>query len=136
MSAARADVTAGIGFRSDARAEDITALVRAAFDRAGLTHSRLIALATALDRALEAPFREAAAHLTVPALGFDPGALQAVDDRVPTRSARIEAIRGVGSVAEAAALAAAGEAGELVLVRIANEGGTVTCALALSPPDA
>ena len=45
-----------------------------------------------------------------------------------TRSARIEALRGVGSLAEAAALAAAGPQGRLVLPRIASAGAT--CALA------
>jgi cobalt-precorrin 5A hydrolase len=48
---------------------------------------------------------------------------------VPTRSHRIEALRQVGSVAEAAALAAAGPGAMLLLRRIASAGAT--CALAL-----
>ncbi|WP_284247317.1 cobalamin biosynthesis protein, partial [Methylobacterium haplocladii] len=63
-------------------------------------------------------------------IGLAPEALRAVDARVPTRSARIEAQRGVGSVAEAAALAGAGPGTVLILPRIASAG--TTCALALT----
>ena len=52
-------------------------------------------------------------------------------DCVPTRSARIEALRGVGSLCEAAALACAGPGSRLALTRIAS--GSVTCALAFRP---
>ncbi|MGQ3348248.1 cobalamin biosynthesis protein [Bosea sp. (in: a-proteobacteria)] len=47
-----------------------------------------------------------------------------------TRSTRIASLYGVGSVAEAAALAAAGPGGTLVQPRIAT--ARVTCALARS----
>ncbi|WP_289016449.1 cobalamin biosynthesis protein [uncultured Methylobacterium sp.] len=55
-------------------------------------------------------------------------ALAEADVRVVTRSARIETARGIGSVAEAAALAAGGPEARLALPRITSAGAT--CALA------
>jgi cobalt-precorrin 5A hydrolase len=54
--------------------------------------------------------------------------LSAAGPRVRTQSARSLAAHGVGSVAEAAALAAAGPGATLVLERVAST--FVTCALA------
>lgn len=130
MTQSACDVVAGIGFRHAASAHEIAELVARALDAAGFDAARLHALATAEDRALDLAFRAAAERFGVPALGLAPGALRAVDARVPTRSSRIEAARGVGSLAEAAALAAAGEEAVLVLPRIA--GPVATCALALA----
>ena len=56
-------------------------------------------------------------------------ALEARDAEIVTRSARIEHLRGVGSLAEAAALAGAGDMSRLALPRIASRGAT--CALAV-----
>lgn len=109
-------------------------LVRRGLEAVGLDHNRLRALATADDRAGEPTFREAASALGCEAIGLAPDALRAVDDRVPTRSARIEADRGIGSLAEAAALAGAGESAVLVMRRITSAG--TTCALALTPDSA
>lgn len=127
----RRDVFAGVGFRHATLSDEIVALVRQGLDGAGLSESRLRVLATADDRAGEPAFREAAQILGCMAIGFAPAALRAVDDGVPTRSVRIEAERGVGSVAEAAALAGAGPGAVLTLPRIAS--GGATCALALAP---
>lgn len=79
-------------------------------------------------------FQEAAAILGVDALGIAPEDLHAVDALVPTRSARIEAARGIGSLAEAAALAGAGMGALLILPRISD--ASVTCALAQRPAKA
>jgi cobalt-precorrin 5A hydrolase len=56
--------------------------------------------------------------------------LEAADARIITRSERVLALTGVPSVAEAAALAAAGPASRLVGPRVAI--GPATCALAVS----
>jgi cobalt-precorrin 5A hydrolase len=69
---------------------------------------------------MRARLREAAAVFGLAPIALDAAALTAVDARVVTRSRRIEASRGIGSVAEAAALACAGPAARLVLPRIAS----------------
>jgi cobalt-precorrin 5A hydrolase len=121
-------LVAGIGFRRGADASEIVASIDEALAAAGATPAALIAIATALDRAGEPAIRAAAAGFGLAPTGIDAAALAACDGRVETRSPRIEALRGVGSLCEAAALAAAGPGGRLVQPRIA--GPSVTCALA------
>jgi cobalt-precorrin 5A hydrolase len=58
--------------------------------------------------------------------------LEAAADRTATKSARVAAIAGVPSVAEAAALAAGGPGARLVASRVVI--GQATCALAESAP--
>ena len=130
MTVPTRDVVAGIGFRHAARPEEIVALIERALNAADLPIARLRALATAADRAGEPVFEAVAAALAVAALGIDAVALRAVDAHVPTRSPRIEAGRGVGSLAEAAALAGAGAGATLILPRI--KAPSATCALALA----
>ncbi|MFD1300138.1 cobalamin biosynthesis protein [Methylobacterium marchantiae] len=125
----RRSLVAGIGFRHGAGADEIIALIRRALAESAQAADRLAAIATAEDRVGERPIREAAAAFGIVPTGISPSALTAVDRHVPTRSIRIEASRNVGSVAEAAALAAAGDGGILILPRIASP--AVTCALAL-----
>jgi cobalt-precorrin 5A hydrolase len=124
-------LVAGIGFRRHTEPEEIVGLVRQAL---ALVPGELQAVAAAADRAGEAALRRAAETFALVPVAVEPEALAAADARVPTRSPRIEASRGVGSVAEAAALAAAGEGAVLVLPRIASPGAT--CALAARPPEA
>jgi cobalt-precorrin 5A hydrolase len=124
-----ADCVAGIGFRHATAPAEILALVAQACAAAGLPLARLARLATAADRAGEPAIRAVAETLGRPLDAVPPEALIAVDAAVPTRSHRIEASRRVGSVAEAAALAAAGPGATLLLRRIASAGAT--CALAL-----
>lgn len=124
-------LVAGIGFRRATGPDEIVALIRLALDGIGAGPERLRALATASDRADDGALRRAAEAFGIDVIGIAEPELEAVDYRVTTRSARIEASRGVGSLAEAAALAAAGEGGRLALARIASAGAT--CALALLP---
>lgn len=131
VSAESRDIVAGIGFRHAARPEAIVALVRLALATAGLPEARLRLVSTAADRVEILPFRQAAAILGVDVLGLSPEALQSVDAHVPTRSARIEAARGIGSLAEAAALSGAGTDSFLILARISD--ASITCALAQMP---
>lgn len=124
-----ADLVAGVGFRRATPAAEIAALVERACAETGLPLARLARLATAADRAGEPAIRAAAESLGCALDAVPPEALIAMDADVPTRSHRIEALRQVGSVAEAAALAAAGPGAMLLLRRIASAGAT--CALAL-----
>jgi cobalt-precorrin 5A hydrolase len=123
------DIVAGLGFRHATTAVEIVTLIERAFTEASLPRARLARLATAADRAGEPAIRAVAEAMDCPLDAIDPDALIAVDARVPTRSQRIETSRRIGSVAEAAALAAAGAGATLLAPRIASAGAT--CALAL-----
>ncbi|MGX5773605.1 cobalamin biosynthesis protein [Methylorubrum zatmanii] len=129
VNEAKPGAVAGIGFRRATTAGEIVALLRRALAAAGLQSEHLAAVATAADRAGEPALCAAAAAFGLTPLGLDPAALAAADARGVTRSARIAALRGIGSVAEAAALACAGPDARLILPRIASAGAT--CALAV-----
>ena len=120
-------LVAGIGFRHACAGAEIAALVARALAEAGVPGTALAALATVAERADDAALREAAAWLRVPVIAVCATALRRADAAVPTRSARALAAHGVGSVAEAAALVAAGT-DRLALARIAS--ASATCALA------
>ncbi|MFC7665864.1 cobalamin biosynthesis protein [Methylorubrum suomiense] len=121
-------VVAGIGFRAATTPDEIATLLRRALAEAGLAPDDLAAIATAADRAGEPNLRAAAAVFHLIPVGLDAAALAAADPAGVTRSDRIVASRGIGSVAEAAALAGAGPRARLLLARIASAGAT--CALA------
>ncbi|WP_288588692.1 cobalamin biosynthesis protein [uncultured Methylobacterium sp.] len=123
-------LVAGIGFRHATTADEILSLLAEGLRQADRPGAQLAALATAEDRADDPAIRAAAETLGVPLVAIGVEALREAGRRVVTRSVRIEALRGVGSLAEAAALAAAGPDGRLVLPRIASAGAT--CALAAS----
>ncbi|MCJ2071608.1 cobalamin biosynthesis protein [Methylobacterium sp. J-030] len=121
-------LVAGIGFRRGTGADEIAALIARALERVGAERAALTAIATAADRAAEPAVTAAAARFGLSPRPIAPDALEARDAELATRSARIEHLRGVGSLAEAAALAAAGPDSRLALPRIAS--GGATCALA------
>jgi cobalt-precorrin 5A hydrolase len=131
MDGDEAMIVAGVGFRRSAAADEIVALVEQALVEAGLEPARLSRLATLAPLASEAAFRIAARRLAVPPVSIDCAAARDAAPRVQKISARALAAHGVGSVAEAAALAAAGPAARLVLGRIACR--SATCALAALP---
>lgn len=121
-------VVAGVGFRRGAPAAEIVGLVERALACADLDRPALRSLATAGRLADAEGFREAARHLAVATVAVDEAALAGAGASVRTRSERSLAAHGVGSVAEAAALGAAGPGATLVLPRIAS--AAATCALA------
>lgn len=121
-------IVAGVGFRRSVAAEEIVFLVELALERAGLTRDALEKIATIAALSDLPAFTEAAQRLAVTAMSVEEQPLSAVAPRVRTHSARSIAAHGVGSVAEAAALAAAGSHSALILDRIAST--SATCALA------
>ena len=126
-------IVAGVGFRRSVEADEIVALVEQALERAALTRDALGKLATIEALAARPAFTEAARRLDVAATPVTQAALSATAPYVRTQSARSIAAHGVGSVAEAAALAAAGPNPQLILERIAS--ASATCALARSETD-
>ncbi|MER7911729.1 Rv2231c family pyridoxal phosphate-dependent protein CobC [Streptomyces sp. NPDC096068] len=95
-----------MGARSGVPADEVLALVDAVLAEAGLARTAVRSLATLDARAAEPGIAGAAAVLGVPVRGFAAGKLAAVS--VPHPSARPLATTGTASVAEAAALLAAG----------------------------
>lgn len=114
----------GIGCRRGCPADTIVALVR---DVAGRDLSG-VALFTIAAKRDEPGMHEAAAVLGLPLSFLPVEELVRVQERIMTRSARVEALIGVPSVAEAAALAGAGPDAVLAGPRLARDGAT--CAIA------
>jgi len=122
-------IVAGVGFSSRCAPEELAQLVRRAQAAADLVPTGLAAPAW---KARSPCLQRAAQLLGLPILPIDRDQLAGVVDRVVSHSAASHAVAGVGSAAEAAALAAAGPRARLALPRIAS--AYATCALAEGEP--
>lgn len=116
-------IVAGFGFRQGADA----ASLRDAYDRARAGR-HVEAVATAADKADAPAFHALARDLGLPIRGVPAAQLSA--EATLTRSARVLAERATGSVAEAAALAAAGPGAQLLGPRAISSDRMASCALA------
>jgi cobalt-precorrin 5A hydrolase len=112
-------IVAGFGCRSGAD----EAALRAALEAHGVAVTTIATLNH--KAALLAPLADA---LGVPLILFAPDDIRGVKTR--TQSAASLATYGTGSVAEAVALAAAGQGAKLIATRIISPDGQATCALA------
>jgi cobalt-precorrin 5A hydrolase len=125
-------IAAGIGCRKAISATEVEAALQAALAAAmqsnSLVDGRLSLIAAPAVRGTEAGLIAAAAARGVPLRLIPQPMLEAANPRTLTHSARSMAAMNVNSVAEAAALAAAGPNARLLAPRIAV--GPVTCALA------
>jgi cobalt-precorrin 5A hydrolase len=128
MAVGEAMIVAGVGCRRGASAAAIESVIAAALARAGLASQRLDILATAAFKGDEPGIAAAAAARGASLILVAQADLERAGGRV-THSRRVAELTGVGSVAEAAALAAGGPAARLLVPRIAI--GPATCALAL-----
>ena len=121
-------IVAGFGFRSSAtHASLLDALAKAAGAQEGCglqpTH-----VAVPADKAETASLRIAVGNLNVPLISVCAAELERVE--TPTQSAHVRARRGVGSIAEAVALAAAGEGAALAGPRCISSDRLAVCAIA------
>jgi cobalt-precorrin 5A hydrolase len=124
-------IAAGIGCRKAISAAQVEAALYAALSEAMRSNSRVVRLdliAAPAAKGAEAGLLAAAAARGVLLKLIPQQMLEAANPRTLTRSARSMAAMKVHSVAEAAALAAAGPNAQLLVPRIAV--GPVTCALA------
>lgn len=117
----------GIGARKAIDARELVDLVREVAARLGVD-PRSATLATIETRGDEPGLREAARLLGIGVVFLSLEALCARDREVLTRSARVEEMLGLGSVAEAAALAGAGAGSALLEPRVATT--RLACAIA------
>lgn len=122
-------IVAGLGFRHGVAAHEIVAAIERALAQGSLRREQLARLATVESRAAEPGLLEAARRLDLAVESVPSARLAAAEPRVETRSERVMALHGVGSVAEAAALSAAGPHSRLVVARIST--GRATCAIAM-----
>ncbi len=121
-------IVAGFGFRSSAAESSLAdALAQAA---QGLAPDLPDLIAVPADKAAAPALTALAARLGVPVRAVTGAELAAPS--TPTRSPRILARYGTGSVAEGAALAAAGPGARLLSPRRISADRRATCALAIA----
>lgn len=122
-------IVAGIGCKHGVPSEDVVSLVFAALSHFGIAREDLGAIATETLKADEQGIANAARHLSVPLVRCPVSDLGRVTDRVITHSLRVQAIKGIPSIAEASALVAAGHNARLLGARIVAN--NITCAIAV-----
>jgi cobalt-precorrin 5A hydrolase len=120
-------IVAGFGFRAAATVASLQEALRLARQRHD-GHLHITCLSTAADKADTAPCRTLALSLDLPTHAIHSAAL--IAQQTPTRSTASQAARATGSVAEAAALAAAGRGSRILVPRVISPDGMATCALA------
>ncbi|WP_027549014.1 cobalamin biosynthesis protein [Bradyrhizobium sp. WSM2254] len=114
---------AGLGFRQDVTLASLREALLAAGGAEGLT-----AVATVSDKADAEALKQLARECGVPIKAVPPDVLAGID--TPTQSKLITEKFGTGSVAEAAALAAAGPRARLIATRAVSQDRTATAAIA------
>ena len=123
-------IVAGIGLRPGTSEADIEACLTQTLAAANLPADAVERLATLASRQDEPGLAAVAQAHDLTLVTIPDEALAGFEAACATRSTRISGLYGVGSVAEAAALAAAGPGATLIQPRIAT--ARVTCALARS----
>jgi cobalt-precorrin 5A hydrolase len=123
-------VAIGVGCRAGVAGEAIAALARRALKEAGAPEGEL-RMFTLAAKAGEPGLIEAARIVGVALTPLPIAALDAQAGRILTPSAPTQTRFGAPNIAEAAALAGAGEGGRLLGPRLKGDGAT--CAVALSP---
>lgn len=116
-------IVAGFGFRSVATSRSLADALTQANGRGSA-----MVLATADDKANAACLLALAQALGLPIIAVDAATL--TRQETMTRSRASLSARGIGSLAEAAALAAAGPGARLLASRSVSNDGAATCALA------
>jgi cobalt-precorrin 5A hydrolase len=120
----------GLGFRDQATAQSIGEVLAIVAARTTMPDFATV-LAVMEDKASHTGLLAAAqaAHLPIEAVATE--AMRAADAHLATRSERVKQLRGVGSVCEAAALAAAGPGARLVVTRMMSADRHATAAAAI-----
>jgi cobalt-precorrin 5A hydrolase len=129
MAREEAMIVAGIGCRRGASAAAIEEVIRFALSQGRLRRDALTALATQSDKGEEPGLRELAERWRLALLLPSMTELESVARLVATVSPRSLAAKGLPSVAETAALAAAGRRARLIVPRVATK--EATCAIAV-----
>ena len=129
-SAIQGLIVAGIGCDRQASVTEMQALLQDCLRIARIDPGRLQALATVELKADEPGLLALAERLNLPLKVFSVAVLEAQTPRLATPSAAVFRAIGCHGVAEAAALAAVGPSGQLLLPK--QRSARATCALAIS----
>jgi len=123
-------IAIGIGCRKGCEAKALVGLIRRALQCAALMDHQAT-LFTLIDKQNELGIAAAARELHFPLVFLSRDMLHQASSRVATRSPRVMELFGVPSIAEAAALAGAGQNSILLVPRMSEAGAT--CAIAGTP---
>lgn len=129
----RTELTLGVGCARHCPPEELAELVRTALQEAGFNAAALAGVFSLDLKADEAAVLDLAEDLGIPARFFSAATLEAQTPRLANPSEVVFAEVGCHGVAEAAALAAAGPAGRLVVQKRKSANATVAIALAPEP---
>lgn len=121
-------IAAGVGCRRDAAAGDILDVIREATDVAGVDTAAIACLSIPDFKQSEQGVHKAALELAIPVVVIPRATIERLQEAALTRSKVVLAAIGLANVAEAAALAGAGDGAELLGPRAATP--FATCALA------
>jgi cobalt-precorrin 5A hydrolase len=121
-------IVAGIGCRRGATVEAVLETLAMALTHGNISVAQLSGLAVPEAKMDEVGVIAAANKLALPVIGVSPADLERAGADTLTYSERVQVLKGVPSVAEAAALAAAGAGSRLIAARTTTP--TVACALA------
>lgn len=126
--AGRRPLVLGLGCERGTPCDEVIALAEEALRIAGLDHLLLTGIASLDSRESEPAMLAAATHFSVPFMVFDADTLEAQSPRLENPSDIVFALTGCHGVAEAAALAAAGKAGALIVPKIKSVHATASIA--------
>ncbi|MFK0163247.1 cobalamin biosynthesis protein [Rhizobium sp. NPDC090279] len=118
----------GLGCERGTDWNDVRMLAERAFQEAGIGSEQVLAIVSIDTRMDEAAILETATHFRLQARFFNVAALERETPRLKNPSELVFAHVGCHGVAEAAALAAAGPDGELVLPKIKSSFATAAIA--------
>lgn len=127
----QADRTAlvlGLGCERGTPCDEVIRLAEEALAIAGFDRRALTGIASLDSRVAEPAMIAAARHFSVPFVVFDVGALEAQASRLQNPSELVFSLTGCHGVAEAAALAATGKSGALIVPKIKSFHATAAIA--------
>ena len=127
------DVMVGAGCIRDCAPEELTELVMRELESADINHAAIAGVFSIDLKADEPALHALAAALDVPFRVYDARQLAAQAPNLANPSATVEREVGTPGVAEAAALAAAGEGGTLIHPKVKSTNATMALALAPHP---
>ena len=126
--ASRRPLVLGLGCERGTPCDEVILLAEQALATAGVDRWMLTGIASLDSRVAEPAMIAAAAHFSVPFLVFDAGTLEAQSPRLQNPSEIVFALTGCHGVAEAAALAATGKSGALIVPKIKSAHATAAIA--------
>lgn len=118
----------GLGCERGTPSDEVIRLAEEALAVAGIDRRELTGIASLESRVAEPAMIAAARHFSVPFVVFDAGTLEAQTARLQNPSEIVFSLTGCHGVAEAAALAAAGPSGALIVPKIKSPHATAAIA--------